>query len=102
MTRLNLNDAVDDLAPLAPPCFTNRLEWVQYLKSAAASQNDRGEPRIVILNLNLKREPVINFDYPFCQDCTQVHSLAMTKVGRCQPQFLKDQQQHEQQAAGGD
>lgn len=33
--RLNLSDAVDDIAPLAPPpCFHNRESWLQYLKSA--------------------------------------------------------------------
>lgn len=40
--RLNLSDAVDDLAPLEqPPCFHNRESWLQYLKSAAETQNRR-------------------------------------------------------------
>ena len=40
--RLNLSDAVDDLAPPPPPCFFNRGSWIAYLKSAAAAQNHKG------------------------------------------------------------
>lgn len=88
MTRLNLSDAIDDLAPPPPPCYQNRMEWVQYLKAAAASQNDGESPKIILI---AQGEPAINFDYPICADCTQVHSLAMTKANRCNPNFLKQQ-----------
>lgn len=88
MTRLNLSDAIDDLAPPPPPCFLNRLEWVEYLKSCAASQNDGESPKIILIT---NGEPRINWDYPICADCTQIHSLAMTKEGRCNPDFLKTQ-----------
>lgn len=40
--RLNLSDAVDDLALPPPPCFFNRSSWMLYLKSAAAAQNHKG------------------------------------------------------------
>ena len=49
MARINLNDAVADLHPAPPPCFLNRLEWVEYLKSAAAVQNHKGEPRVILV-----------------------------------------------------
>ena len=88
MSRLNLCDAVDDLAPPPPPCFLNKLEWVEYLKSCAASQNDGESPKIIYI---ADGEPKINYDYPICADCTQVHSLAMGKAGRCKPNFLKEQ-----------
>jgi hypothetical protein len=88
MPRLNLSDAIDDLAPPPPPCFLNRLEWVEYLKSCAASQNDGESPRILHIT---NGEPRINYDYPICADCTQVHSLEMAKVGKCQPLFLRNQ-----------
>lgn len=86
MTRLNLSDAIDDLAPPPPPCFLNRAEWTEYLKSCAASQNDGESPKIILIT---NGEPRINWDYPICADCTQIHSLAMTKEGKCQPDFLK-------------
>lgn len=88
MPRLNLNDAIDDLAPPPPPCFLNRLEWVEYLKAAAASQNVSEAPKIIFIK---DGEPRINYDYPFCADCTQTHSLAMAKAGRCKPNALKEQ-----------
>lgn len=48
--RLNLSDAVDDLAPLdPPPCFHNRESWNLYLKSAAATQNHRSNQEVVIV-----------------------------------------------------
>ena len=37
--RINLKDAVDDLAPPPPSCFFNRGGWMQYLQSAAAALN---------------------------------------------------------------
>jgi hypothetical protein len=88
MNRLNLSDAVDDLAPPPPPCFLNRNEWIEYLKSCAASQNDGESPKIILIT---NKGPQINYLYPFCADCTQIHSLAMTKEGRCKPDFLKQQ-----------
>ena len=89
MPRLNLSDAIDDLAPAPPPCFLNRLEWVEYLKSCAASQADGNNPKIVVVK---NGEPFINYDYPICADCTQSHSLAMTKSGKCKPDALKNQE----------
>lgn len=88
MSRLNLSDAIDDLAPPPPPCYLNRMEWVQYLKAAAASQNDGESPKII---LSAHGTPRINYDYPYCADCTQVHSLVMSRTGRCNPDFLKQQ-----------
>ena len=88
MSRINLSDAVEDLAPPPPPCFLNRAEWIGYLKSCAASQNDGDSPKLVLATYGAPR---INYEYPYCADCTQVHSLAMTKEGRCNPNFLKEQ-----------
>lgn len=85
-TRLNLRDAVLDLAPPPPPCFQNRIHWREYLVSAAASQNVRGEPKVVHI---INGDPVLNLDYPFCADCTQHKSLEMTRQGRCNPDYLK-------------
>jgi hypothetical protein len=85
--RLNLADAVDDLAPDCPPCYQNRYAWREYLKSAAAAQNQRDEPRVILMTED--GAAAFNFDFPFCVDCTQVKSLEMSRLGRCQPDFLK-------------
>lgn len=85
--RLNLKDAVFDLAPPPPPCFVNHIQWREYLASAAASQNVRGEPKVIRV---VQGEPEFNMDYPFCADCTQIKSHEMMAEGRCKPHFLKD------------
>ena len=84
--RINLRDAVDDLAPAPPSCFLNKLHWIEYLYSAAASQNNRGEQKIILI---VDESPTINKDYDFCEDCTAHHRRAMLKVGQCAPDWLK-------------
>lgn len=84
--RINLHDAVDDLAPAPPPCFFNKLHWIEYLKSAAASQNNKGEQKVILVR---DCEPVFNFGYNICVDCTQIKSVEMMARGQCNPDFLK-------------
>ena len=90
MARINLNDAVADLHPAPPPCFLNRLEWVEYLKSAAAVQNHKGEPRVILV---VKGEPAFNLGFDYCCDCTQIKSFEMMRVDRCKPGFLQSDDQ---------
>ena len=85
--RINLVDAVLDVAPPPPPCFLNRQSWIEYLQSAAGAQNQRTEPKVIIM---LASEPAMNPDFPFCVDCTQVKSFEMTAQGKCHPAYLKD------------
>lgn len=87
--RINLKDAVDDLAPPPPPCFFNRSGWMQYLQSAAATQNQRNEPVVILVAQD--GAATFNFDFPLCADCSQVKSLEMTRQGRCNPEYLKQQ-----------
>lgn len=84
--RINLKDAVDDLAPPPPPCFFNRSGWMQYLQSAAAAQNQRNEPAVILVAQD--GAGTFNFDFPLCADCSQVKSLEMTRQGRCNPEYL--------------
>lgn len=86
-TRLNLKDAVLDLAPPVPPCFQNHMAWREYLASAAAAQNVRGEPKVIQI---INGEPTFNRAFPFCADCTQAKSHEMMTKGRCNPNFLKE------------
>lgn len=85
--RINLKDAVDDLAPLPPPCFHNRIAWVHYLKSCAAAQNQIDEPKVITVEGGA---PKFNMEFPYCADCTQVRSVEMMAAGRCSPNYLKE------------
>ena len=86
--RLNLSDAVDDLAPPPPPCFFNRSSWMLYLKSAAAAQNHKGSQPVIIVAAD--GEPAFNTRLSYCADCTQAKSLEMQGKGRCNPYHLSD------------
>ena len=86
--RLNLSDAVDDLASPPPPCFFNRASWIAYLKSAAAAQNHKGSQPVIIVAAD--GEPAFNTRLSYCADCTQAKSLEMQGKGRCNPYHLSD------------
>lgn len=86
--RINLSDAVDDLAPAPPPCFLNRISWREYLKSAAAAQNSRHEPKVILIAQD--GAATFNFAFDICEDCTQKKSVEMMALGRCKPDFLKE------------
>lgn len=86
--RLNLSDAVDDLAPPPPPCFLNRMVWIEYLKSAAAAQNSRHEPKVILVTQDDKA--VFNKEFPFCIDCTQIKSVKMMEANKCNPNHLAE------------
>ena len=86
--RLNLSDAVDDLAPPPPPCFFNRGSWIAYLKSAAAAQNHKGSQPVIIVAAD--GDPAFNTCLNYCADCTQAKSLEMQGKGRCNPNHLSD------------
>ena len=85
--RLNLGDAVDDLAPEHPPCWPDRTSWLQYLKSAAAAQNQLDEQKVIVV---IRGEPVFNIGYDFCQDCLTSRARLMEKEGRCNPNHLTE------------
>ena len=85
-SRINLKDAVDDLAPPPPSCFFNRSSWMQYLQSAAAAQNQRNEPVVILVAQD--GAATFNFDYPLCADCSQIKRMEMTRAGRCNPEYL--------------
>jgi hypothetical protein len=87
MSRLNLKDAIDDLAPPPPPCFLNNVHWIEYLYSAAATQNNRGEQKIILI---VDGEPRINHAFNFCEDCeSKEHKEHQKMMGLCRPDHLK-------------
>lgn len=83
--RLNLSDAVDDLAPEHPPCWPDRTSWLQFLKSAAAVQNQRDEQKVIVV---IRGEPIFNLAYNFCEDCSSLRASRMQEAGRCNPRHL--------------
>jgi hypothetical protein len=93
VARLNLSDAVEDLMPAQPPCYQNRYSWREYLKSAAAAQNQRDEPKVILIRGG---EPIFNYAFPYCADCTDARRIEMQRASRCNPEFLM------QQLDGGD
>ena len=87
-SRINLKDAVDDLAPPPPSCFFNRGSWMQYLQSAAAAQNQRNEPVVILVAQD--GAATFNHDFPFCIDCTRIKSAKMLESNKCNPNYLKE------------
>lgn len=84
---------VAQIAPVAPPCFSSRSQWVTYLTSAAEAQKqDRAadnSPSVVLVR-NEQGELVFNQRFAWCKDCSAQHHLAMTRVGKCKPNHLLD------------
>ena len=83
---LNLADAVDDTAPVPPPCFLNTTIWREYLKSAAKVQHSKGEQ--VVIMFGRDREPVFNRGFNYCEDCNTGTAGDMARAGRCDPNHL--------------
>lgn len=77
---------MDDLAPGPPPCYHNKMHWIGYLKSAAAAQNQRDEPKIIVI---VRGEPAINTHFNFCQDCDGRTREAMMTASRCKPDWMR-------------
>lgn len=85
--RTNLSDAVEDLAPGPPPCFHNRAEWIQYLKSAAAVQYHKGEQKVIFAR---RVEASFNYEFDYCEDCHSARQAQMVRKGLCHPDYVKD------------
>lgn len=76
------------LAPVAPPCFDSRGQWVEYLSSAAEAWHDEGSVGPLIFT---RGQPVtFNYGFTYCADCQAKHSFEMTKRGLCKPDHLKN------------
>ena len=81
------SDLVARLAPVAPPCFESRLQWVTYLSSAAEASKPSNGIKDVVLLTDPDR---VNPAFGFCRDCSAQHHLAMSRVGKCKPNHLLD------------
>jgi hypothetical protein len=75
------------LAPVAPPCFADRLIWLEFLVSAA-EEPAVGQRQVLLVE---KGQPVrFNHRFPFCDACTAEHKAAMQAANKCRPAFLTD------------
>lgn len=86
---MNIIKTVQELAPLAPPCFGSRLQWLTYCVSAAQAQVPQREPGPLITRPG---EPVrFNHEFSFCQDCDAGWRKQERVVERdlCKPGWLR-------------
>lgn len=86
---MSRRDVIEHLAPVAPPCFADRLIWVEYLVAAAEAQSEKGQPSPLIFEAGkpVRFNPAIDF----CSDCDGIYATVMTSQGRCKPEWLTQQ-----------
>ncbi len=85
---MNRTKEVTRLAPVAPPCFASRDQWVEYVVVAAADQRPGRAPGPLLI---VAGEPVrFNPKFSFCEECDDRHEGAMKAQGRCKPKYLLD------------
>jgi len=76
------------LAPIAPPCFSSRGQWVEYVQAAAVDQRAGHTPGPLVL---VAGEPVtFNAAFGICAECTDSYAARMASKGKCKPRFLID------------
>ena len=74
------------LAPVAPPCFSSRDQWVEYVSSCAVEQRVGHAPGPLLFE---RGEPVsFNPRFSLCMDCDKRHAKDMKRTGKCQPRYL--------------
>lgn len=75
-----------ELAPIAPPCFSSRGQWLEYVAAAAVAGRDGHLPGPLLIEAG---KPVrFNPHFDLCTDCDDRHAARMAHKGKCQPQYL--------------
>lgn len=78
------------IAPPAPPCFPDRVTWLEYLDVAATTNKSTRQFRVVpVVLVSADGQERFNHEYNFCHDCNAQHSFRMANEGRCDPGYLK-------------
>lgn len=94
MNQRDRHALIEQLAPSAPPCFSSRLAWLQWLVSAdAAFTLNQGTACGSPLILEAGQPVRFNRSIWFCEDCSIGYRSDMLKAGRCEPgaiRFAKD------------
>lgn len=86
------------LAPVAPPCFESRSQWLAYLDAAATHQRLDHAPGPLLIEPG--RPARFNPRFSYCEDCDMAYRSRMLKQDRCDREFvLRQLEQPEQQEA---
>ena len=90
-------ELIAQIAPVAPPCFETRAQWVAYLSSAAEAQKPEKrvngpDSRAVLIRQHEGAPLELNYQFAYCADCSAQHSHAMLTKGKCKPRHLIDMQ----------
>lgn len=81
--------AIKAAAPPAPPCFADRMSWLEYLAGAASSaKHPVPKNRVVLIQVDGRQR--FNPDFCFCTDCSAQHSFRMHRQGKCVPNHVKN------------
>lgn len=86
MTRDEVNEAIEQLAPPAPPCFESRIQWHEWLRAAAEVKNTSSASTPFVI---VDGKPKFNTLVSFCDDCSQRYRSAMLKQDRCYPAWAR-------------
>lgn len=79
---------ISALAPETPPCFADRLAWIEYLMSALKAKHPIPASRLVLIEVDGR--PAFNPSLNICLDCSAQHSFRMQLAGRCKPSHIRD------------
>lgn len=75
-----------ELAPVAPPCFSARDQWLEYVAACATDYRDGHRPGPLLIEAG---QPVrFNPNFDLCADCDDRHAAQMARWGRCKPRYL--------------
>ena len=81
---------VEALAPLAPPCFGTRAQWIEWLASAAEAQRwDEPGPLVITTG----QPATFDYELNYCADCVydQFERANLQQIGVCRPNYVRDQ-----------
>lgn len=74
------------VAPTAPPCFSSRGQWVEYVVACAIDQREGHLPGPLLIEAD---KPVtFNPRFSYCEDCSDRHAAQMARQWKCQPMYL--------------
>ena len=75
-----------ELAPIAPPCFSSRGQWLEYVAAAAIAGRDGHLPGPILIEAG--KPARFNPQFDLCQDCDDRHAAQMARKGQCKPRYL--------------
>ena len=81
-------DTAVALAPLAPPCFSSRDQWTEYVAACAVDWRDGHLPGPLLLQAGQPAR--FNPAFSICEDCDDRHAAQMQRQGNCRPRYLLD------------